>query len=221
MNKTVLQRIFQYIGLFLFFLITLLWLVPFAWIFLSSFKTHPETVQLPVSFLPRSFTYFGNFTELLGKMDFVNYYKNNIIVTLGILIPQVFLSSMAAYGFARMEFRFKNGIFLSMFIALMVPLQMILMPRYTMMVAFGWIDSYLGVIIPCIPSVTAASVIRQQIMGQGLALRHSLGEPGCPGCKFPDGLVYRHQLGAFHNPLAVDKLRVLPHYGDFPGEPPL
>jgi multiple sugar transport system permease protein len=173
MNKTVLQRVFHYTGLFLFFLVTLVWLVPFAWIFLSTFKTHPETVQLPVNFLPRSFTYFGNFTELLGKMNFVNYYKNNIIVTLGILIPQVFLSSMAAYGFARMEFRFKNGIFMSLFIALMVPLQMILMPRYNMMIAFGWIDSYLGVIIPSIPSVTVTFFIRQQIMGLPRSLDES------------------------------------------------
>jgi multiple sugar transport system permease protein len=160
------------IGFGLFFLITLVWLFPFMWIFLSSFKTYPETVQLPVRLLPKGF-YTGNFSELLGKMQFIRYYKNNLIVTLGILAPQIFLSSMAAYGFARISFPCKDGIFMSLFIALMVPLQMILMPRYSMMIAFGWIDNYLGVIIPCIPSVTVTFFIRQQIMGLPKSLDES------------------------------------------------
>jgi multiple sugar transport system permease protein len=167
-----MEKIVRRCGMGFFILLTLMWLVPFAWIALSAFKTYPETVQLPVRFLPKGL-YTGNFTELLGKMQFVRYYKNNITVTLGILIPQVLLSSMAAYGFARLNFRFKNALFMSLFIALMVPLQMILMPRYTMMIAFGWIDSYLGVIIPCIPSVTVTFFIRQQIMGLPKSLDES------------------------------------------------
>jgi len=142
------------------------------WIFLSSLKTFPETVRLPVQFLPKNF-YTGNFTELLVKMNFLDYYKNNVIVSLGILIPQLFLSSMAAYGFARLDFPFKNGIFMSLFIALMVPLQMVLMPLYNMMVSFRWIDSYMGVIIPCIPSITVTFFIRQQIMGLPRSLDES------------------------------------------------
>lgn len=171
MNKP-LGTLGRFAGLALFLLITLAWLVPFLWIFLSAFKTYPETVRLPVRFLPKEL-YTGNFGELLGKMNFLVYYKNNVIVTLGILIPQVFLSSMAAYGFARINFPFKNGIFMSLFIALMVPLQMILMPRYAMMVSFGWIDSYLGVIIPSIPSITVTFFIRQQILGLPKSLDES------------------------------------------------
>jgi multiple sugar transport system permease protein len=171
MDNKVIHKIARYTGQTLFLLLALVWLVPFLWIALSAFKTYPETVQLPARFLPASL-YTGNFTELLGKMKFLVYYRNNIIVTLGILIPQVFLSAMAAYGFARINFPFKNAIFMSLFIALMIPLQMILMPRYNMMIAFGWIDNYLGVIIPCIPSVTVTFFIRQQIM----ALPKSLDE---------------------------------------------
>ncbi|MDR2483119.1 MAG: carbohydrate ABC transporter permease [Treponema sp.] len=167
-----MAKLLRYGALLIFMLLTLLWLLPFLWIFLSAFKTYPETVRLPVKLLPQGL-YLGNFTELLGRMKFVTYFKNNVIVTLGILIPQVFLSAMAAYGFARLEFPLKNGIFMSLFIALMVPLQMILMPRYNMMLAFGWIDSYLGVIIPCIPSVTVTFFIRQQLMGLPKSLDES------------------------------------------------
>jgi multiple sugar transport system permease protein len=80
---------------------------------------------------------------------------------------------MAAYGFARIEFPLKNAVFMSLFIALMVPLQMILVPRYMMMISFRWIDSYLGVIVPCIASVTVTFFIRQQIMGLPRSLDES------------------------------------------------
>ncbi|MFP3090096.1 carbohydrate ABC transporter permease [Treponema sp. TIM-1] len=167
-----MRKALSVINTILFFIVSLLWFFPFVWIFLSSFKTYPETVQLPVHILPGSFTFLGNFSEILGRLHFLAYYQNNVLVTLGITVPQIFLSSMAAYGFARIDFPFKNGLFTSLFLALMVPLQMVLMPRYNMMLAFGWLNSYLGVIIPLIPSVVCTFLIRQQI----LSLPKSLDE---------------------------------------------
>lgn len=167
-----MKKVLSAITLILFFIVSLLWFFPFIWIFLSSFKTYPETVQLPIRILPNSFTFTGNFNEILGRLHFLSYYKNNIIVTLGITIPQIFLSSMAAYGFARIDFPFKNGIFTSLFLALMIPPQMVLMPRYNMMLAFGWLNRFMGVIVPLVPSVVCTFLIRQQI----LSLPKSLDE---------------------------------------------
>jgi multiple sugar transport system permease protein len=144
--------------------LALVWLVPFFWIVLSSFKTYTETVQLPVNIFPKSFLNFGNYTELLGHLSFLSYYKNNVIITVGIVVPQLFLSAMAAYGFARLEFPFKEPVFVSLLLALMIPIQMILMPRYNMMIDFGWFNTYLAVIIPSIPSIFTTFYLRQAIM---------------------------------------------------------
>jgi multiple sugar transport system permease protein len=152
------------IGIAGFFLLSLLWLGPFLWVFLSSLKTYSETVNLPVHILPRNMLNFENYIELMRDLNFASYYKNNIIITLGILIPQLFFSSLAAYAFARIDFPFKNVIFISLMAALMIPIQMILVPRYTMMLRFGWFNTYFAVIIPSIPSVTTTFFIRQQIM---------------------------------------------------------
>ena len=162
MNKNIALFLRQ-CGFIVFALFTLVWLVPFVWVLLSSLKTFPETVQLPVRLLPKEI-YTGNFTELLGGMNFLKYYRNSVIVTLGILIPQMFLSAMAAYGFSRLNFPFKNAIFMSMFVALMVPIQMTLIPLYNMMVAFGWVNTFAGVIVPSIPSITVTFLLRQQVM---------------------------------------------------------
>jgi multiple sugar transport system permease protein len=158
------RTVSSHAGSMLLFLLTILWLIPFVWIFLSSFKTYTETVRLPVRILPDNFFNLENYQELLGRLNFLSYYKNNVIITLGILIPQLFFSSMAAYGFARMSFPFKDGIFVSLLLALMIPIQMILMPRYNMMIKFGWFNSYLAVIIPNIPSIFTTFYLRQQIM---------------------------------------------------------
>jgi multiple sugar transport system permease protein len=152
------------VGIAGFFLLSLIWLAPFLWILLSSFKTYAETVSLPVRILPRSFLNFDNYTELVTDLNFGSYYKNNIIITLGILIPQLFFSSLAAYAFARIDFPLKNIIFVSLMAALMIPIQMILVPRYNMMLRFGWFNTYLAVIVPSIPSITTTFFIRQQIM---------------------------------------------------------
>ncbi|QQO08194.1 carbohydrate ABC transporter permease [Breznakiella homolactica] len=167
------QQIGPKLGIFFFFILAVIWLVPFMWIFLSSFKTYAETVTLPIRFLPGSFLNFDNYKELLGTLNFGAYYKNNIINTIGILVPQLFFSSLAAYAFARIDFPFKNIIFTSLLVALMIPIQMILMPRYNLMIKFGWFNTYLAVIIPSIPSVTTTFFVRQQIMGLPKSLDES------------------------------------------------
>jgi multiple sugar transport system permease protein len=167
-----MKRCAYIIGIIGFFILSLIWLGPLLWVFLSSFKTYAETVSIPIHILPKSFLNFSNYTELLGSLNFGSYYKNNIIITIGILIPQLFFSSLAAYAFARIDFPFKNFIFISLMAALMIPIQMILVPRYNMMLRFGWFNTYLAVIVPSIPSVTTTFFIRQQI----LSLPRSLDE---------------------------------------------
>lgn len=152
--------------------ISILMLLPFLWMVLSSFKTFPETVQIPIRLLPKDFRNLSNYAELLGRLNFLRYYENNLLVSLGIVLPQLFFSALAAYAFARIEFPFKNTIFISLLVALMIPLQMILLPRYNMMLRFGWFDSLWAVIIPNIPSVTTTFFVRQQI----LSLPRSLDE---------------------------------------------
>ncbi|MDR3167263.1 MAG: carbohydrate ABC transporter permease [Treponema sp.] len=159
-----MKRISYIIGITGFLLLSLVWLGPFLWAFLSSFKTYAETVSLPVHVLPKDFFNFNNYVEIMKDLNFGAYYKNNIIITLGILIPQLFFSSLAAYAFARLNFPLKNFIFVSLMTALMIPTQMILVPRYNMMIWFGWFNTYWAVIIPSIPSITTTFFIRQQIM---------------------------------------------------------
>jgi len=144
-------------------LITILTTMPFVWMILTSFKTETEALRIPMQFFPDRFM-LDNFEAIFNRFHFLTFYRNTLIVAAGVTIPQVIISSMAGYGFARIEFPGKNILFLSLMAAFMVPLQMILVPRFALMISFGWIDTLLGVIAPTVPSVFATFFMRQSIM---------------------------------------------------------
>ena len=132
--------------------------------FFTGFKTEIEAMRIPMQFLPDRFM-LDNFEQIFTRFNFLRFYRNTLVVTVSVAIPQVFLSAMAAYSFARINFPLRHVLFVSLMTAFMIPLQMILVPRYVLMMNLGWIDTLTGVIVPAIPSVFATFFIRQAVMG--------------------------------------------------------
>lgn len=85
-------------------------LVPFIWMVLTSFKTYAEAVKVPVVWLPAVWK-FDNYREVLLRLDFLQYYGNTILVTFLVTVIMLFIGSLSAFAFARMEFPFKNFLF--------------------------------------------------------------------------------------------------------------
>jgi len=167
--------------LFVFILLVLVGItttIPFIWMVLTSFKTHIETLSIPMTFFPARFMW-ENYVDVFNRFNFLTYYRNTVMVAAGVAIPQILLSAMAAYAFARLEFPGKNIIFVSLMAALMVPMQMILVPRFVLMMQLGWVDTLTGVIVPTIPSIFATFFIRQHIMTIPKELDESAYIDGC------------------------------------------
>lgn len=135
---------------------------PFMWAILTAFKTYPETTRLPLQILPKSFS-FDNFSELLERFPFGRYYFNTTFVAVTITVGQLLTSSLAAYAFARMNFRFKNIIFLLLLAGLMIPIQMVLIPKYLLMAQLNLIDTFAAIILPGIPSIFGTFLLKQQM----------------------------------------------------------
>ena len=152
--------------------------MPFIWMVMTSFKTNIETMAIPLQFFPERFLW-ENYVDVFNRFNFLTYYANTIRVAIGVAIPQLILSALAAYAFARIDFPGKNLIFVSLMAALMVPMQMILVPRFVMMMQFGWVDTLTGVIVPTIPSIFATFFIRQHIMTIPKELDESAYIDGC------------------------------------------
>lgn len=138
-------------------------IIPFLWMVLTSFKTFPETVKIPIVWVPKNPT-FENFIYVFKNMDIGRSYLNTIFVTIAITIGQVFFNSLAAYSFARLNFPGKKVIFFLILSILMLPFQMIIIPRYIIINNFGWIENFAAIIIPGIASAWGTFFMRQFFM---------------------------------------------------------
>lgn len=135
-------------------------LIPFIWMFLTSFKTFAETMHIPIIWFPAKFSLM-NYTDVLQRLNFGKYYVNTIIVATTITLGQMFLCSLAAYSFGRLEFPGRDAMFFLILSVLMIPAQMTLIPSYLLMNTFGWVNTFWALIIPNLPSAYGTFFLRQ------------------------------------------------------------
>ncbi|MDO4294753.1 MAG: carbohydrate ABC transporter permease [bacterium] len=182
MNKKTLLKIKKNLRLILSFLIlsagVLVMILPFLWMLLTSFKNYAETVQLPIVWFPKVWT-LENYAYVLEKMNFLLYYKNSIIMVVGVVAGQLLVCSMAGYAFARIAFRFRKTLFLLLLAVMMVPGQMTIIARYLLIYHLRLSDTYAGLILPLIPSIFGVFLLRQFFMGIPRELEDAARIDGC------------------------------------------
>ena len=103
---------------------------PFAWMILTSFKTSGEAMKIPPTIFPEKFVTTAYHTIVSSAIPFATVYMNTIITTVVTTLVQIVFCSMAGYAFGRIEFPFKNAIFILVLSVLMVPGQIFLLPQY-------------------------------------------------------------------------------------------
>lgn len=153
-------------------------IVPFLWMISTSLKTFVEAMQVPPTIFPKGWQ-FENYAKIFEKVDFLKYYLNTFILTFGRTIAQLFLCSIAAFAFARLEFPGKNVLFIGILSVLMVPLQVILIPNYAILTQLGWIDTFYALIVPGMFSAFGVFLLRQFFMGIPKELDEAAIMDGC------------------------------------------
>ncbi|MEG0294254.1 carbohydrate ABC transporter permease [Enterococcus sp.] len=136
---------------------------PFIWMIITALKTKTEAIQVPPRILPEV-AQWGNFSKIFEIFPFGNFYVNTIVSTLVITFGQVFLCALAAYAFARLEFPFKNFLFLLLLSILMVPGQTFLIPQYLTVQKLGLLDSIPALFLPGLFSAFGTFLLRQFFM---------------------------------------------------------
>ena len=134
--------------------------IPFAWMFLTAFKTFPETMKLPIKWLPDRFI-LDNFAEVLSRLNFGTYYVNTVIVATSVTVLQLFVCSMAAYGFARLNAPGKGILFMFVLAMLMIPIQMTMLPSFVLLNKLKMINTIWVLIIPHMASSYGTFFLRQ------------------------------------------------------------
>ena len=156
-NRTFLTRVGIYIILGCFAVSMLL---PFFWMVSTSLKGELEVYQFPPTLFPEK-ARWGNYTEALTILPFGRFFLNTFIMTFSIVIGQLLICSLAGYAFARMNFPGKDKWFVLYLSTMMLPLIVLLIPRYLLVNALGWVDTYWGLILTEINSVWGIFLLRQ------------------------------------------------------------
>lgn len=151
---------------------------PFVWMILTSFKTNGEALHIPPTILPEQFVTTA-YTTIMNALPFATVYLNTIISTLITVIGQVVFCAMAGYAFARIEFPFKNVIFVIVLSVLMVPGQIFLIPQYSIIQKLGLLDTIPALFLPNLFSAFGTFLLRQFFMSLPKELEEAAVLDGC------------------------------------------
>jgi alpha-1,4-digalacturonate transport system permease protein len=147
---------------FLLFM-TFIILAPVLWFVLSSFKDATDLGARPPKILPTRWA-FENYTEAFQMYNYKRYFMNSVIVTSVATILTLVINSMAAYAFAKYNFRGRDGLFVMTLAMIMIPLQVILIPIYLVVSSLGLVNTYWGMIIPAAATPTGVFILRQYML---------------------------------------------------------
>lgn len=130
-------------------------LYPLLWMIGSSFKPETQIFSNPNA-LPTEFS-LGNYVDGWNalRVSFTTFYLNSFIVAGSAVIGNLLACSLAAYAFARLEFRFKKLWFTLMLGTLMLPYHVTLVPQYILFLRLGWVNTFLPLIVPKFLAVDA------------------------------------------------------------------
>ncbi|EOS81162.1 multiple sugar transport system permease [Dorea sp. 5-2] len=174
-SKSNTKKLFIHLALLLGIGITVF---PFLWMVLTSFKTVGEAMQIPPTFFPKKFL-TDAYSQIVSALPFARVYLNTIISTVVTTVVQVMFCSMAAYAFARIEFPFKNAIFVLILSVLMVPGQIFLIPQYQIIQKVGLLDTIPALFLPNLFSAFGTFLLRQFFLSLPKELEEAALLDGC------------------------------------------
>lgn len=125
-----------------------LWFIaPLGWMFLTSFMPLEQVGVFPPELIPREW-HPENYSEALKFWDFGTTFGNTVFITIVSLIGHVGSSTVVAYGFARFRFPFRDALFLVLLATLMLPFAVLLIPVYIAYNEIGWVNTFWPLIAP-------------------------------------------------------------------------
>lgn len=162
-KKAVLGKVIVYIILIL---LALIMVVPFLWMLSASIKSDREVFQMnPFVWIPEN-PKWSNYSDIWTKIPFAKFVQNTVYLTLVVTLLQLLTSSFAAYSFAKLNFRYKNTLFLAYIATIAMPWQVYMVPQFIMMRKMGLNDKLLAII--CLQAFSAFGVFMMKQFYEGI-----------------------------------------------------
>ena len=138
-------------------------LFPFYWMLNSSLKSITEYRQTVPTFFPKEIMW-GNYIDAFSAANLGTLFLNTVYVGLVSTILSLVITVLAAFAFARLEFKGKNALFAALLATMMIPGELFTITNYQTVSQFGWLNSYVVLIVPFLVSVFYIYLLRQNFM---------------------------------------------------------
>jgi multiple sugar transport system permease protein/sn-glycerol 3-phosphate transport system permease protein len=136
---------------------------PLLWMISTAFKRDDEFFTPEIRLIPDHPT-LENFVQVWSAEPMLAWFGNSLTTSAGITAGQIFLSILAAYGFARFNFAAKRPLFLLVIGSMIVPFQVTMIPNYILVAEWHLLDTIWAVIIPNMPAAFAVFLLRQHFL---------------------------------------------------------
>ena len=160
-------------------LVSITMLVPFIWMALTAFKTSTEATSVNPFVIVPAVWQTDNFKTVIDNMNFLQLYINTILLIVGRVAAAVLTATMAAYAFARLNFKGKNFMFSLVLFQMMVPGQIFIIPQYLMVSKMGLLDTVFALIFPGLVTAFGTFLLRQAYLGLPKDLEEAARLDGC------------------------------------------
>ena len=160
-------------------LMTIVMLVPFVWMILTSFKTVSETTQVDPFVIFPSVWRTDSFKAVWEKLDFVLLYKNTLLLIFLRVVCACLTATMAGYAFGRLNFKGKNFLFSLVLFQMMVPAQIFIIPQYLMLSKINLLNTMFALVFPGLVTAFGTFLLRQAYMGLPKDLEEAARLDGC------------------------------------------
>ena len=120
---------------------------PFLWMLSTSLMGREEIFQYPPRWIPDQVD-LKNYRAIMEVLPLGKMLLNSFTIAISATIGQLVSCTLAAYAFARMKFRGKNGIYFVLLATMIIPAQVTMIPVFLIMKSLGWIDTLYALIVP-------------------------------------------------------------------------
>lgn len=139
-------------------------ILPFAWMLSTSLKSQEYILQATPQLIPNPLT-TESYTLLAERIDLSRTFFNSLLVAVISTVGQIIVAAMAAYAFARMQWRGRDVVFTLYLATMMIPSVVLVIPQFILVRSLGWVNSYAALIVPALFSAFGTFLLRQSFKG--------------------------------------------------------
>lgn len=161
-------------------ILTLVFLGPLVWMFLTSFKTPDGATAIPPRWIPDPATTAG-YTPLLNtssETPVIRWFINSLVAGAANAVLVTATAALAAYALARLDFPGKKVVFAAIIGTLFIPGFLFLIPNYIIVNSLGWLDTLWAVIVPGAGSAFGVFFLRQFFLSLPIELEEAAAIDG-------------------------------------------